>query len=188
MSTQMNKTLFDFSWVSNMVPSSQSNSSRILTSCVFKYIYLHRYIHIYIHTYKHTYIYIICICRMDKTEISWVPKEINRCVNYLEWPVFVDWCWIADIAVPAPLVPKDEVSNRAQLLFGFVDDAGNHSESATGGGKFGKSQGETRTWSTRCVWSWFPFSKPSKPCKNRFQEHACNVTYSLQDAHASTNW
>jgi hypothetical protein len=59
MSTQMNKTLFDFSWVSNMVPSSQSNSSRILTSCVFKYIYLHRYIHIYIyiHTYKHTYIY-----------------------------------------------------------------------------------------------------------------------------------
>ena len=82
MSTQMNKTLFDFSWVSNMVPSSQSNSSRILTSCVFKYIYLHRYIHIYIHTNIH--IYIICICRMDKTEISWVPKEINRCVNYLE--------------------------------------------------------------------------------------------------------
>ena len=60
MSTQMNKTLFDFSWVSNMVPSSQSNSSRILTSCVFKYIYLHRYIHIYIyiHTYIQTYIYI----------------------------------------------------------------------------------------------------------------------------------
>ena len=58
MSTQMNKTLFDFSWVSNMVPSSQSNSSRILTSCVFKYIYLHRYIHIYIYTYIHTNIHI----------------------------------------------------------------------------------------------------------------------------------
>ena len=57
MSTQMNKTLFDFSWVSNMVPSSQSNSSRILTSCVFKYIYLHRYIHIYIYIYIHTYIH-----------------------------------------------------------------------------------------------------------------------------------